>query len=253
VSSLRFIACSGGLGQPVLEPDEVHLYSAALDPGAADQGRLRAVLSADELERAARFHFDRDRRRFIVARGMLRHLLSAYLRRPAASHRFVYGAKGKPALADGEHQPLFFNVSHSEERVLIGLTRALPLGVDIEYLRPLSDAASIAERFFSNTEAAVFRRLPSSQRTVGFFNCWTRKEAYLKATGDGLSAPLDRFDLTLAPGEQARMLRLDGSAESAAAWALVDLRPAPGYAGALCIERHGLRAMGWKVLPAQVL
>ncbi len=253
MNSLRFERGQATIGRPQLAPEEIHLYAVPLDPGTACQTRLRSVLAADELERAARFHFERDRRRFVVARGVLRYLLSAYLPQAPAAHRFVYGAKGKPALANGPSEPLFFNVSHSEERVLIGLTRALPLGVDIEYLRPMSDAQSIAERFFSTGEAEVFRRLPEGQQTAGFFNCWTRKEAYLKATGDGLSAPLDSFDLTLVPGEEARMLRMEGSAERAAAWSLVDLQPASGYVGALCVERQGLRSKGRKVTPEQLL
>ena len=142
---------------------------------------------------------------------------------------------------------LEFNVAHSGERVLIAFARGKPVGVDIERLRPMPDAESIAIRFFSASEAAALRLVDPRQKAETFFNCWTRKEAYVKAIGDGLSVPLDRFDMTLLPGEEARLLAVDGEPAKAATWALRYLRPGTGYVGALAIQEHGRRVDSWEL------
>lgn len=227
-------ALAGELAGP-----RIHLWAVPLNPPAARVDALARLLTHDERERAARFRFDVHRRRFIVGRGVLRELIAAYLGRDdPAGLVFEYGPKGKPALA-GPPPPggeLEFNLSNSEELALVGFNRLRPIGVDVEHLRPLDDLREIASRFFSRAESEVLLGLPLPRQQEGFFNCWTRKEAYLKAVGDGLSAPLDRFDVTLAPGDPPRMLALEGSAEKAADWRLYHLEPAPGYLGAVAIQ-----------------
>lgn len=221
-------------------PLAIDVWSATLDPPATWLAAYTATLTADERARADRFHFDLHRRRFRAGRGFLRTLLASYLEREPADLRFTYGEKGKPQLAQAPGEPvLHFNLSHSEDLALCAVTRGREVGADVEHIRPLSDLEQIAQRFFSRRESTVLLALPEADRPQGFFNCWTRKEAYVKAIGDGLSVPLDRFDVSLLPGEPARLLLLDGTAERAAGWTMVDLPPGPGFAGALAVEGHG--------------
>ncbi len=230
-----------------LERGTIHLWCAPLDPQPKTVADLERSLSADERERADRFRFDRHRRQYVVSRGLLRNLLSGYLGQRPSSLTFVYGPKGKPDLAAEAERDLQFNVAHSGERVLIGITRRRPVGVDIEEMRPMPDAEAIASSFFSAVEAEALCSVDAQRKDETFFNCWTRKEAYIKAIGDGLSVPLDRFDLTLLPGEEAKMLRLDGDPAKAERWMLRHLQPASGYIGALAIEEHGLGIDSWEL------
>ena len=223
-----------------LREDEIHLWSADLNPPARMIRALSASLSPDETKRAGGFLFERDRRRYRVSRGLLRTLLSGYTDVPAHRLRFTYGRRGKPQLLD-DSPDLHFNLSHSADLVVLAFTSTHPLGVDIEHLRPVPDAESIAKRYFSPGEYKAFRRLPPDRRQEAFFNCWTRKEAYIKAVGDGLSVPLDRFEVTIPPGEPAKMLALDGHSEKAAEWSLYHLKPMQDYVGALAIPAGGWR------------
>jgi 4'-phosphopantetheinyl transferase len=224
-----------------LSKSELHIWRAVLDPPEDYVRQLAQTLSADEGERAARFHFERDRRRFIVGRGELRALLGRYLGIEPERVRFRYGPRGKPHLeADtvgtvGD-EALRFNLAHSHELVLYAFTRAREIGVDIEHVRPLPDAEQLAARFFSPGENAAWQALPESQHLEAFFNCWTRKEAYLKAIGDGLARPLDQFEVSLAPGEAAALLRVQGHAEEVAHWRLYAIEAAAGYIAALAVE-----------------
>ena len=215
-----------------LDPDEVHVWAADLDH--LPEASLRGALSADERDRAGRFHFERDRRRFVVARGLLRLLLGRYLDVDPAALAFGYGPRGKPFL-DGFEEPRF-NLSHSGGLALLAFASGRDVGVDIEQERPLPGSEDIALHYFSAWEAAELRRLRADEREAAFFRCWTRKEAFIKATGDGLSQPLDAFDVTLAPGEPARLLRVLGEHEAARRFWLEDLRPAPDFAGALAVD-----------------
>ncbi len=218
------------------DPGEIHVWTARLDPPEQEVTAARRLLDREETTRADRFRFEVHRRRFTVGRAFQRTILGAYLGRPPASLVYLYGPKGKPALAPGHGAgTLDFNLSNSEEMALIGVTAGRELGVDIELVRELSDLEALAERFFSTDESRILLALPEAARPTGFFNCWTRKEAYLKAIGDGLSAPLNAFDVTLVPGEPARMTALEGSAERAAAWRFFHLEPAAGYLGAVAI------------------
>jgi 4'-phosphopantetheinyl transferase len=216
-----------------LRPGTIACWRVDLEQPEARVAALAGVLAADERERAARFVFAGDCRRFVVTRASLRQLLGSACRMPAAAIRFVYGSHGKPALAPDLAAPtLHFSVSHSGELALIALTHDGPLGVDLEAIRPLPDLQDIAARFFADAEARVITALAPQERALAFFLCWTRKEAFVKALGDGLTLPLDRFRVACRPGERARILDIDGSASAGAEWSVYDVRPAPGFVGA---------------------
>lgn len=226
--------------------DEVHVWRASLNLEASRLHALLPTLADDERARAARFHFPRDRDHFIAGRGILRAILARYLKTPPADLRFRYGALGKPSLAEecggARHR---FNVSHSYGLALYAVALDRELGVDLELVQP-RQAERIAERFFSPREVAVLRALPAEQQETAFFACWTRKEAYIKAKGDGLYLGLDQFDVSLSPNEPAALLRTAGDPTEAARWSLAALDVAPGYAAALCVEGHDWRLACWQ-------
>ena len=228
---------------------EVHVWQAGLDRPPAQVHTLLHTLSTDERARAERFHFRRDREHFIVARGLLRAILGRYLNREPGRLQFRYSPYGKPALAqDSGGTGLCFNVSHSHGLALYAVTRGREVGVDVEHIRPTPHLEQIAERFFSHREVSALLSLPQDLRAVAFFLCWTRKEAYIKAKGEGLSLPLDRFDVSLIPGEPAALLGTRGDPREAYRWSLRELTPAPGYAAALAVEGHGWRLACWRWL-----
>jgi 4'-phosphopantetheinyl transferase len=230
-----------------LSSAEVHVWRACLDPAAACVERLQLSLSADELQRAARFHFPRDRRRFIVARGVLRDILGRYLGVQSSALVFRYSSYGKPALADvAAEERLRFNVSHSNEMALFAVTHGREVGVDIEYVRAEIACEEIAEHFFSARERASLRALSTEVKHQAFFNCWTRKEAYIKAHGEGLSLPLDQFDVSLAPGEPVALLATRSDPQEVLRWSLQALTPGPGYAAALAVEGQGWHLTCWQ-------
>ena len=234
---------------PELSPGEIHIWSLRLDPPAERVEQLGRSLAEDEWARANRFRFDKHRRQYAVGRGALRTLLAAYLGTRPELVRFRYGPRGKPFLAEdlAGKGDLQFNLSNSDEMALVGFVRGVEIGVDIEFLKPMPDCEEISERFFSLSEREVLRGLPREIKEEGFFNCWTRKEAYLKAVGEGLAAPLDSFDVTLAPGEPPRMLTLEGDAARAARWTFQCFRPADRYIGALAIEGEPPGGGAWRV------
>lgn len=205
------------------------------DPPAAKSGV--SVLSADEIARANRFHFEKDRLHFTRCRSALRSLLAGYLWIPAAEIRFEYLSGGKPQLA-GEQNPraLQFNVSHSANIALIAVGSEHRLGIDVEKVRAL-DTNSLAERFFSLREQAGLRALPENLRVSGFFACWTRKEAFLKATGDGLSFPLADFSVTTDPGSDPELEETNGNTQAGKQWFLADLSVTDGYRATVACER----------------
>ncbi len=212
-----------------LQPGDVHVWRLVLDLPVE---RFLDLLQPDELERANRFYFEKDRKHFAIARGFLRVLLGRYLQSDPKKLMFSYGAYGKPALKDGGS--LRFNMSHSHGMALYALTDGRDIGVDVEYVRANFTSDDIARRFFSPFEVESLCGLPGEQRVEGFFRCWTRKEAYIKATGRGLSQSLDGFDVTLGPGERAALLRNDDGTHER--WAMADVDVGPGYAGALAVE-----------------
>jgi 4'-phosphopantetheinyl transferase len=198
--------------------------------------QLLGTLAPDEIERAGRFRFERDRRRFIVGRGVLRAILGRYLAVEPRLISFLYGKRGKPRLADEFDIPaLQFNLAHSGELALYAFGLGRRIGIDVEYVRPLSDAEEISARFFSSRENDALRALPQDQRLAAFYRCWTRKEAYLKAIGDGLARPLDQFTVSLSPGETAKLFEISDPNESAR-WSFRALVPKAGYMAAVVTE-----------------
>ncbi|HEX3282861.1 MAG TPA: 4'-phosphopantetheinyl transferase superfamily protein [Pyrinomonadaceae bacterium] len=219
-----------------LDVSEVHLWQASLEGRPADI--FESFLSADELARANRFHFAEDRTHFVVARGLLRNLLAAYLGIDCAALRFSYGVKGKPfVVLEGQTQ-INFNLSHSHGRAAFAFTRGRELGVDLEYVKPDFDAESIATRFFSRSEVLALRTVPAEVRNQAFFNCWTRKEAYIKARGEGLSMPLDEFDVSLRPGEPAALLNNYREEREVKRWSMKKIPTPADFVGALVVEGH---------------
>jgi 4'-phosphopantetheinyl transferase len=230
-----------------LSNSDVHIWRASLNLPGPRVDELARVLSADEQERAGRFHFERDRRRFIVARAALRTILGQYELLEPGRLRFRYGPQGKPFLVDqSERNGLKFNIAHSHELALLGFTRGRELGVDLEYIRPLKDLDQIAARFFSARENAVLKKLPSSQRQVAFYTCWTRKEAYIKAIGEGLSMPLDAFDVSLGPDAPAALISVRDDPDEALRWSMQALRPAPNYIAAFIVAGRTWHLARWQ-------
>jgi len=228
-----------------LPPQEVHVWRASLDQPAllAD---FFATLSPDEQKRAARFHFQKDREHYTAARGLLRAILSRYLKLDPADLAFGYSSYGKPYLAGEQPDGVRFNISHSHGLALLAFARGRDLGVDVEFVRPDIAEEEIAERFFSAAEVAALRALPASRQAEGFFNCWTRKEAYIKARGEGLSLPLDQFDVSLAPGEPAALLCTRVAVNDASRWSMVKLKPGAGFKAALVVEGRDWQLRCWQ-------
>ena len=213
---------------------EVHVWSVELSAPADRIAEAAGLLSPDETTRALKFRFERLRQRFVLARAVLRTLLGRCLDADPAHIEFLYGPRGKPSLAPPDAH-LRFNLSHSGNIALYAVAEGCEVGIDVEEIRPVDHMEQIAARFFCAAEAAALAQVDPEHRVEAFFNCWTRKEAYLKATGDGLSAPLSGFQVTLKPGEPARFVDFAGDRNAAAAWALHHLDPLPGYAGALAL------------------
>lgn len=222
--------------RPELGEDEVHVWRAYLSQTEAARRKLYAMLSEDERARAARFHFAADRESFVVGRGAQRDILGRYLGAEPAAIRFDYSRYGKPSLAGPHHGALQFNVSNSHRVALYAVARSRRLGVDVELLNARHAGEEIAERFFSAAEVSSLRGLAPGARTAGFFNCWTRKEAYIKALGEGLSHPLHSFAVSLAPGSPAALLWADGDPSEPARWTFRELFPGPLYAAAVAVE-----------------
>jgi len=230
-----------------LGDEEVHVWKASLKPESPSVHSLIQILSPDERARADRFHFQKDRECFIVARGLLRVLLGRYLNMEPSCLQFRYNPYGKPALPnESGGNGLRFNLSHSDGLALYAITRGREIGVDIERIRPDVAEGQIAEQFFSCQEVKALRALPPSSQPVGFFNCWTRKEAYIKARGKGLTLPLDQFDVSVVPGEAAALLYVSGDPEESSRWSLQELAPGPGYVAAFAVEGHDWRLKCWQ-------
>jgi 4'-phosphopantetheinyl transferase len=230
-----------------MDRDEVHVWYAELAEFRAQMGEYLGILADEEKSRAERLYLQRDRERFIIAHGILREILGLYLNRAPNTLSFYNGSHGKPAL---EFQPgadgILFNISHSHGVALYAITRGRALGIDIELTRSDLDVDQIAERFFSPGEIATLRALPRNLRTHAFFLCWTRKEAYIKAKGEGLSLPLDRFEVSLIPGEPAVLLRTEPDADEAGRWSLRELATAPNYVATLAAEGRGWPLSSWR-------
>ncbi len=230
----------------VLPENEVHLWRADLDSMRAEQFRGLDILSADERIRSSRFHFPADRERFTAARAWLRYILAAYLQTDPRELAFDYSLKEKPALAPPHAASgLTFNLSHSGGIALYAVSRNRQLGVDVELIRRSSDLEGIARRFFSSHEQKQFFALPPEDRREAFFRCWTRKEAYIKATGDGLSLPLHQFDVSLEAGCRNALLATRPDPSEGQGWHLRQVSAGPGYAAALCVRGPECTLRDW--------
>ncbi len=240
---------------PALGPGAAQVWSVALDLPHADAKRLEAVLCAEERRRAARYRRRQDRVRFVAARAALRCLLAAHLGAGLGAEvgaevgpevgalAFAYGAHGKPALKPGGS--LAVNLSRSGDLAVIALAHDREVGVDVERLRPLSPAQRIAERLWSSGEAAARGTLDQDQRRTAFFATWTRKEAAVKALGEGITGWLDDFQVPTGPAPGGTALQIAGHEGRADAWWLTDLRPAPGYLGALVLSGSEVPVSCW--------
>jgi 4'-phosphopantetheinyl transferase len=231
-------------GRYVLPEDEVHVWRTTLNIPAADLAGLWYLLSSDERERADRFHFEVDRRRCIIGRGLLRLLLGHILSTPAKELQFEYNEFGKPRIA-GRGLPIQFNLSHSGELVLIAMSLGRAVGIDVEMIRTNLDMDELAARFFSDAECKNMASLPASTQCKAFFACWTRKEAYLKAQAVGLSLPLHQFDVSVLPDEEARLLETRPDPAEARRWTLRGLEPGCDYAAALAVAGSGWKLKCW--------
>lgn len=220
--------------------NEAHVWRTTLDLPISRVRSLEQTLTADEITRAEQFHFQKDRMHFIVARGLLRTILSRYLATNPRTLRFCYSQYGKPTLAreSGSDASLCFNVTHSLGVVLYAITRSRAIGIDLERIRLDVACESIAEHFFSPYEARILRTVPTDLRSEAFFRCWTRKEAYLKARGIGLSIALGQFDVSVLPGELAALLGTREKDQNISQWSLNDLYAGEGYVAALAVEGH---------------
>ncbi len=224
-------------GTPALGREEIHIWHQNLSRGLAEVEALGSLLSPDEMERAQRFRFEANRNEFMVCRSTLRALLGQYLSVPPKELCFEYSEYGRPRLATGSWAgDLDFNVSHSGAHALLGFARGRKIGLDIEKIRRDFGTGEIAERFFSETERSALRDLPLGQKHEAFFRCWTRKEAFIKALGEGLSHPLDQFDVSLAPSVPAQLLATRPDAKEARRWRIWDLQAPTGYTAALVAE-----------------
>ena len=207
------------------------LWTIPLSPAPPE---LEQLLSADEFERANRFRFKHLRDSFVAARTGLRRILSTYTTQTPAAIRFELGIRSKPRLFP--HTGLEFNLSHSGHLALLAVTVDTEIGVDIEAHRPMPDLFDIAQRFFCPEECADLEAVMPDRRMEAFFRCWTRKEAYIKAIGEGLHAPLDQFRVNLAPNIEARFVHIDHSDAEAAQWSLHSLSVPKGYSAAVAYK-----------------
>jgi len=232
---------------PELGRSEVHAWIADLNIGSAEISRVQELLSAEERERAARFRIEKPRIEYAAARGFLRTILGGYLKRHPSELKFRYNNFGKPFLADEfAASKLQFNLAHSHGLALYSVTLDSEIGVDIERVRPEVATTELAQRFFAPEEVKVLMDLPPADRTRGFFECWTCKEAVLKARGSGLALPLDDFVVAFGPNATPGLLSAKDDPQAAGRWIIRRLFPADGYAGSLAMQAREIELRLWR-------
>jgi 4'-phosphopantetheinyl transferase len=221
----------------LIYPNQVHIWRAYLDVSETQREELQEILSADELDRAKRFHFEQDRNRFITTRGILRRILGKYLGEQPYNLKFEYTAKGKPVLStDYDSHTLRFNISHSYVFALYAVTLCRNVGIDIERIREDVAIWEIAKKFFSQGEISSLEKTHENRVHELFFQFWTRKESILKAKGEGISFPMEKVDVTLIGEKILSPFTLPGDEDENMYWFVKDLFPAPGYAAAVAVE-----------------
>lgn len=213
------------------------IWSWSLDQSDDEIARLSTLLSTDEVIRAARFIKERDAMRYVAGRGRLRLILGDYLGIAPRKLTFAYNDFGKPYLTSASRADLHFNLSHSADRAVLAISDRFPLGIDIEQARPMEE--DIAGHFFSPKECAILRAMPQHLYIPGFYRCWTRKEAFVKAHGAGLSLALDAFDVPLGSETTLRLERLDDTIGTPDDWSLLDLAVPEGFFGAVAALTSG--------------
>jgi 4'-phosphopantetheinyl transferase len=232
---------------PVSLPrDEVHLWRVDLESIRSAEVRWREVLSGDERHRASRFHFSTDRQNYIAARALLRIIVANYLGAGPTGITLSYSNKEKPSLGPAHADSgIKFNLSHSGGIALYAFSHERDLGVDVEQIRKDFEVEPLARRFFSPNEQQQLASFPAAEQVDAFFRCWTRKEAYIKATGDGLSLPLNQFDVSLEPrsSDALAATRPDGSEVSL--WLLTEVPGGTGFAAALCVQGRDWKLKSW--------
>ena len=224
--------------QPLTDSD-FHIWRASLSGSLDEFSYFDSLLSPDEKARAERFYFERDRNRYIFGRGILRVLLGGYLQMEASKITFVYGPYGKPAIESmPSNKTLQFNLAHSNDWAIYAFGWDQPLGIDLEHIRPMPDVDDLAERFFSARESALIHSLSGDQKWETFFTIWTCKEAFLKASGSGLTIPLDQFEVSPMANGGMRLTSISGNSIPAARWRLEIFKPIVAYQSAIAIQDH---------------
>ena len=231
---------------PTLNNEEVHVWRASLEMTPYQVKTLEQLLSADEMDKAERFHFQKDRDHFIAARGILRSILGRYLKMNPDKLKIYYGPYGKPALTGETGGNFRFNISHSHGLALFSFALDREIGVDLEYIRSDLSDGNIAAQFFSQREAVALNALPENVRQKAFFTLWTRKEAYLKEQGRGLSGDLKQSEVFPVLGCPSESPEINGSSQEESPWLLMDLAVLPEYAAALAVEGHDLQFKFWQ-------
>jgi 4'-phosphopantetheinyl transferase len=241
------ITWPAGPADPAPSAGAVRVWAASLNPDSRTLKAYECVLSASERERVAAFKFEWHRRRFIAGRGLLRTVLAGCLKMGPEEVEFAIGPKGKPVLggraATAGPQ---FNLAHSQDLALLAVTRVGPVGVDVECIRPVKDSGGLVKRFFSAGESEVFQGLDEALKPAAFMNLWTRKEALLKSTGEGITNRLGEVEVTFLPGEPARLVAVSGDESAAREWTLHELQPARGFTGAVAVRAREIRLECWR-------
>ena len=231
----------------ILPNNEVHLWSASVQENISYLNTYRHILSLEEKQRAERFKFKRDQDRFIIAHVLLRLVLSRYIKITPQAIAYSSNSFGKPNLKGcSDIETINFNMSHSNDHVLIAVANNLAVGVDIEWVRPIENANQIVETFFSAKEKVQFQSLSDHLKTEAFYSCWTRKEAFIKALGVGISLPLNQFSVSFLPGEPADLLEVPTTIEQPEFWTLEEFQVREGYVAAIAAQGTGLKFCYWK-------
>ncbi len=217
-------------------PNEIHIYPVDFNKGIEYLKKFETLLNEEEKNKAARFHFRKDRNAFILAHGILRSILANYLDTNPGQIEFQFNEYGKPFLRGNDI--LNFNISHSKEKLLLAFSTNILLGIDVEFMNTDFANGDIAEKFFSPAEVSMLNKLPGNLKTEGFYNCWTRKEALIKGIGKGLSIPLDSFDVELTPGKTPKIFDLRFDKQEKGKWEIIDLDLFADYKSAIAIKSN---------------